>query len=290
MRQLSAAGLEAIEELSRKHGFSSDAVLSMLDSVILGNSQMAQFQHQEFGGSGQWMRGGMIMISDMFNNSLKARVDGLCWDLVNLVSGQPDLIQSGSFQSQSQSPRHDGGGQQQQSSGHVSLFVAPVAGRSHDWWGIDLGQAASVGSQNNVRYAYFPQTRRLAVEVNGKVTVYDTLDHHIGGFSQQQSYGASLTFTSQNGLVEVSRLPVVSLDGAAPQATEPPANPAVVAPPAPSLNAEPPPTSVTPERPHPAGAAMDIFATIEKLADLYGKGILTADEFASKKTELLSRL
>jgi uncharacterized repeat protein (TIGR03803 family) len=27
----------------------------------------AQFSHPEFGGSGQWMRGGMIMVSDMFN-------------------------------------------------------------------------------------------------------------------------------------------------------------------------------------------------------------------------------
>ena len=172
MRQLSAAGLEAIEGLSRKHGFSPEAVLSMLDSVILGNSQMAQFNHPEFGG-GQWMRGGMIMISDMFNNALKGRIDGLCTDLAALVASQPDLVQTGNFQSQSQGR-----------SGDVSLFVAGGG----NWWGAELGRAASTGAQNNVRYAWFPQSRRLAIEVNGQVTIYDTLEHQIGGFSQQQSH------------------------------------------------------------------------------------------------------
>ena len=34
----------------------------------------------------------------------------------------------------------------------------------------------------------------------------------------------------------------------------------------------------------------DIFDKIERLADLQKKGILSPDEFASKKAELLSRL
>ena len=34
------------------------------------------------------------------------------------------------------------------------------------------GRSTSTGAQNDVRYAYFAQTRRLAIEVNGRVTVY----------------------------------------------------------------------------------------------------------------------
>ena len=34
--------------------------------------RMAQVSHSEFGGSGQWMAGGAIMISGMFNHALKA--------------------------------------------------------------------------------------------------------------------------------------------------------------------------------------------------------------------------
>ena len=34
----------------------------------------------------------------------------------------------------------------------------------------------------------------------------------------------------------------------------------------------------------------DVFATIEKLAQLHAKGILSDEEFAAKKAELLSRL
>jgi len=265
MRQLSAAGQQAINDLAQRHGFSSGAVLSMLQSVINGHGSMAQFSHPEFGGSGQWMRGGMIMISDMFNNTLKGRIDALCRELSALVADQPAIL-GGSFQSQSQGSQQQGGSGP---AGPVSLFVPPADAGSGNWWPGDLGSPNSTGAQNSVRYAYFAQAGRLAIEIGGKVTIYDTLDHQIGGFSQQQSHGGSLTFTSQHGLVEVATLPIVSGEIKARSApTSPPSEPSLVA----------------------AQPTSDIFAALEKLGDLHGKGILSDEEFASKKAELLSRL
>jgi hypothetical protein len=279
MRQLSPAGQQAINDVAQRQGFSTDAVFSMLTSVINGNGSMAQFNHPEFGGAGQWMQGGMTMVSDMFNNYLKGRVDGLCSELAKLVASQPDLLRSGSFQSQNQgyaNHQQQGGwdNQQQQNSsgpaGPVSLFVPPAPGTSGDWWPAGLSAPSSTGSQNGVRYAYFPQSRRLAIEINGMVTVYDTLDHQIGGFSQQQSYGGSFTFTSQYGLVEVSRLPIISGNGPW---------------------SEPSPPQVTMmSQDSTASNGTDVFAAIEKLAQLHTKGILNDQEFSSKKAELLSRL
>jgi membrane protease subunit (stomatin/prohibitin family) len=41
----------------------------------------------------------------------------------------------------------------------------------------------------------------------------------------------------------------------------------------------------------PAGMSPDqVMATLEKLAELHAKGILTADEFSAKKAELLKKL
>jgi len=274
MRKLSPAGQQVVNDLAQRHGFGADAVAVMLDAVMNGNGSMAQFSHHEFGGSGQWMRGGMIMIGDMFNNTLKGRIDALCSELSTLVASQPGLIQTGSFQSQSQGGNL--GSQQQQSGagpvGPVSLFVpASGAGPSGNWWPQDLGWPSSTGAQNNVRYAYFPQSHRLAIDLNGSVTVYDTLDHQIGGFSQQQSAGGSLTFSSQHGMVAVASLPVVSTSGAAAQQTT-----------APKPATEPAGT--------PGTGSADVFAAIERLADLHGKGILSDTEFNAKKAELLSRL
>jgi hypothetical protein len=291
MRQLSPEGQQAIADIARQRGFSFDATMTMLDAIIAGNGGMAQFNHPEFSGSGQWMQGGMIMISDMFNNNLKWQIDGLCSELAGLVANQPGLIRSGSFQSQSQGAQSQGS--QSQGSSHsapfdntqwqgtsgpasqVSLFVPPPAGGSDGWWPAGIGWPNSTGAQNNVRYAYFQQARRLAIDVNGTVTVYDTLDHQIGGFSQQQSYGGSITFSSQYGLVSVADLPVVSVNGV-PQAPPPDSAP---------LSAAPISAAPTPE----AGGS-DIIATISKLADLHAKGILSDTEFAAKKTELLARL
>ena len=46
-----------------------------------------------------------------------------------------------------------------------------------------------------MRYACFPEQRRLAVMRDGQVRVYDTKEHRITGFSQQQSGSQSLSFT-----------------------------------------------------------------------------------------------
>lgn len=286
MQTLSPSGQQTLNDIALRHGFSLDATLAMLESVIQGNGSMAQFNHPEFSGSGQWMRGGMTMVSDMFNNHLKGRVDNLCSELSNLVANQPDLLRSGSFQSQSQG--NDPWGQQTQTnnsnwgqnsaSGNPSnsLFEPPAPGTSGDWWPADLRWPNSTGAQNNVRYAYFAQARRLAIEVYGSVTVYDTLDHQIGGFSQQQSGGSSLSFSSQYGLMDVASLPVVSRDGMAPA-------PAPMPMPAPVQTAAPLPGN-------PDAGSSDIFAAIERLASLHAKGVLTDAEYGNKKAELLARL
>ncbi len=285
MRQLTPEGQQVINNIAQRYNFSPDAVFSMLQSVINGNGSMAQFNHREFGGSGQWMKGGMIMLGDMFNNNLKYSVGGLCQELSNLVANQPNLIQTGSFQSQNQGTQQQGnysntGSQQQNNagpSGPVSLFVPPPAGSSGNWWPAGLQFPNSTGAQNNVRYAYFATIRRLAIEANGHVTLYDTLDHQIGGFSQQQSVGGSITFTSQYGLVDVKSLPVISVDN----------EPVPISVQSQPVSSNFQPSSVNTQM---TNQEADIFGAIEKLANLKDKGILTDDEYSAKKAELLSRL
>jgi len=103
MRALSSTGQQAINDLAQRYSFTPAAVLHMLDAVsnargsmAHARGSMAQFNHPEFGGAGQWMRGGMTMLSEMFNHSLKGRVDGLCHDLAALLASEPDLLRGGS--------------------------------------------------------------------------------------------------------------------------------------------------------------------------------------------------
>jgi hypothetical protein len=267
MTQLSPKDLRAVEEIGRRTGFSQDAVTSMLLSVVSGRGRMAQFSHSEFGGSGQWMAGGAIMISDMFNNALKARVDALCNELSALIRSEPDFAATDSFQSQSQGAR----GNFQRGS---SSLLAAAGPDQANWWPADLGVPSSLGAQNEVRYAYFPATRRLAIDINGTVTVYDTQDHQISGFSQQQPGSGSLGFSSQLGGVDVTRLPIVS--GARGTKPSPDMRKAVAEQQAATNKA--------------AARHEDILAAIERMAELHDRGILTEAEFSAKKAELLGRL
>ena len=273
--RLTDQGLQKINDLARHYGVSTDAVMTLLQALLNSKGSMAQFDHRELGGAGQWMPGGMTMVGDMFNHGLKAKVDGLCSELSQILATQPFVPFPAGFQSQSQRQ-----GRGQQEGGHgvldrgsVSLFVPEPPGRmSGQWWPAELGFPNGAGAQNQVRYAYFNQKRRLAVELNGHVTVYDTLDHQISGVSQQQGSGGSLTLTSQHGTVVVSTLPVVSVDDVRAEAPEPRVAP-----------------TTEPYRPDSAQET-DLFAKIERLAELHKKGILSSEEFAAKKAELLSRL
>jgi hypothetical protein len=273
--QLTDQGRQKIDELARRYGVGSDAVMTLLQAVVNGNGSMAQFSHPELGGGGQWMRGGMTMVGDMFNYGLKSKVDGLCSELSQLLDQQPFVPPPANTQSQSQ------GGQ-----GGTSLFVPEPPGRAAGrWWPAELGSPNGSGGQNQIRYAYFNAARRLAVDLNGHVTVYDTLDHQIGGVSQQQGGGSSLTLTSQYGTVSVSSLPVISVDGVSVDRVPRSA-------PAPSPAPAPAPAPATPPAPRggETGEEADIFAKIERLADLHRKGVLSEQEFSAKKAELLARL
>jgi hypothetical protein len=160
MLRLTQEGQRVIDDLAQRYSVGTDAVMAMLQAVIAGNGTMAQFSHPEFGGSGQWMQGGMTMVGDMFNYALKSKVDGLCTELSNLLANRrPDLLLPQATQSQSQS---QGGMQQQSGYGNVSLFVPGEGAGAANWWPDGLGTPASVGAQNNVRYAYFPESIRSA--------------------------------------------------------------------------------------------------------------------------------
>lgn len=288
MQQLTPQGQDKINEIAQRYNVSTDAVMTLLQAVSNGNGTMAQFYHPELGGGGQWMSGGMTMVGDMFNNALKGTVDGICTELSNLLAAQPFVPAPTSSQSQNQ------GGQQQQQGGYgytgsntnsnaVSLFVPPSADNWSNWWPFELGVPTTSGAQNNIRYAYFANQRRLATDINGRVSVYDTLDHQIGGVSQQQGGGSSVTFTSQYGTVDVLNLPLISGDADTAPTMPPPTN--VNSPTTDTSSAQPNSTA------SPSSAQeTDIFATIEQLEQLRQKNILTEEEFVAKKTELLSRL
>jgi hypothetical protein len=159
------------------------------------------------------------------------------------------------------------------------------------WWG-NLGFPNSTGSQNGTSYAIFNNIRRLAINQNGKVTVFDTLDNNIGGVGQQQGGNYSVTFTSQYGTVDLSSLPIVSGGDNIPK-PQPPVQQNNV------IQNEQAPIAEPIQDPLPMQAVSntntsafeeDIFGKIEKLAGLKDKGILSVDEFNNKKADLLNRL
>lgn len=253
MQKLTPVGDNIVNGLSSRYGLSPEAVTYMLGAVNNGGGSMAQFNCPELGGGGQWMRGGMTMVGDMFNNGLKNTVDNLCNELSNALANN-------------------------------QMFPVIPAGTpgSNNWWPPGLGTPFSSGGQNNIRYAVFPN--RLATESNGNVTVYDTLDHNIGGVSQQQGGDTSLTFSSQYGTISVNNLPVVSGET---QSTPPQTNFAQPAPPPAPIQTQ---VNSSSHENQPSQGGDDIFNTIEKLARLRDAGAVTDEEFDSKKRELLSRL
>lgn len=249
--------------VANRYGVSSNAIIDLTNALMGSNGTMAQFNIPELGGGGQWMLGGMTMVGDMFNNQLKSTVDGLCVELSNLIN-QGNIQYKPLPKSENESNFQNG--------------------TNGNWWG-NLGFPNSTGSQNGTSYAIFSNISRLSILENGNVTIFDTLDHQIGGVGQQQGGNYSVTFTSQYGTVDLATLPIVSNgnDNAIEEVIEetivPEKEPVIMD----NHNENEIPAIDTYQE-------EDIFLKIEKLADLKNKGILSTEEFDTKKSELLGRL
>jgi hypothetical protein len=84
----------------------------------------------------QTSAGCLSMVGDMFNNSLKSKLDAVCTELAAYVADTPSTDQEGGRE-------------------EVSYHSA----RQHsDWWPINLGTPSAVGAQNALQYAVFPGT------------------------------------------------------------------------------------------------------------------------------------
>lgn len=145
------------------------------------------------------------------------------------------------------------------------MTFAPMA-PAEAWWPQELGQPSATGAQNDLRYAVFPTARRLAVERQGRLSVHEIGELHITGCSQA-SGGGEVQFTTGTGTVSLVSLPEV----AAPTSQQAPA-------------------AATAPGPAPEHQQSEVLDALAKLGALKEQGILTVEEFAAKKAELLRRL
>jgi len=265
MKALTKEGQQAISEIAQKYSLEQSTVETLANALVRGNGTMAQFNIPELGGAGQWMRGGMTMVGDMFNHGLKVKVEQVAAELSDLISTK-------------------------------IIFVAddqerPVSGevKPEKSWPTVFGSPTSSGSQNNFKYAYFGPARRLVIEEDGKRYIYDTKHHQISGVSQQQGSGRSYQFTSNDGTVNLNDLPLISEPGLHQQET--PELPYDVV----SGNS----VNDTDDVRHAYSSGVEVptrtpqdivIETIEKLNILFEKGQITEEEFKTKKQELLARL
>lgn len=242
-----ASGL--LSDCAERFGFGLNAVEHLWAAVSEGSGDMAMFDHPEFAGPGQWMRGGLIMITDPGNYVLKNRIDALCNELSRLF-------------------REQGAGSL---SNHRRLNANArawdvVSVERENWWPAQLGEPCATGTGNELSYAYFDASRRLAIRRGSRVTLFDTATHRITGLSQSQQGSASeLVFTSQLGEVtldELEQMPAAEDQDRAPEQT---------------ASAK-------------KGSSTDILDALERLGALQRQGVLTEAEFAAKKQELLARL
>lgn len=171
-----------VERVAIRNSVSPDAIRAILRALRSGGGRMAQFSHPDFGGMCQWSPG-MTMVGDMFNDTLKSKLDAICTELATYVAKTPSV------------------GRDRQA---VEVSYRSVK-QEANWWPSHLGTPSSVGVQNDLRYAVFP--RRLVIKDGERVEIYDTGNHRIFGVAQAQSADQTLTFTSQDGLVRVKDLP-----------------------------------------------------------------------------------
>lgn len=194
-----------IAAIASRHGFGIGAAEAMAESLLNGKGGMAQFNHPELGGMGQWSRGGMLMIGDMFNNALKVRVGSLAEALAEALS-------TGSSVRPGDTPPVAEGSTPAKSKGNIRPTLPPEGDHTPSQfsagggWPRHLGTPTATGAQNGRRYAVFQASQLFAVETDGRIRLYDTGDCRISGVSQTQNGGDRLRLTGENGDIDLSDL------------------------------------------------------------------------------------
>jgi len=161
---------DVIRAIAAEHGVTVSTVATLLHGLQATGGNQVQFNISELGGMGQWQPG-MIMVGDMFNHSLKAKVDRLCTAIATLSR---------------QLPRE------------VADTTGTLLGRT---------QATFKGSQNDSHYTYYADENRLVIYHEGKNTSYDTTGYPLTGVQQSQNNSSKrLSFTYPGGTVSVMDL------------------------------------------------------------------------------------
>ncbi len=167
--------MKKIKEIASKYEVSEGTVRTLLEGLKASNGRQVQFNIRELGGMGQW-QSGMVMVGDMFNHGLKAKVSELCRELVELSQTMEEEEEKPKKKAEKQS----------------------VASKP---------SATFKGSQNNSHYAYYAKENLLEIEENGKVTKYNTEGYALSGAQQSQSNSLkNLSFTYPGGTVSLKEL------------------------------------------------------------------------------------
>src|SRR3977135_1175774 len=131
---MSANDRDLVDRMAKKHAVSSAAVHVVLAALRSGGGRMAQFSHSDFGGMSQWSPG-MSMVGDMFNNSLKSKLEAVCTELAAYIAETPSRDRD----------REE-----------IETSYRSVK-QGADWWPAGFGTPSAVGAQNDLRYARFPR-------------------------------------------------------------------------------------------------------------------------------------
>ncbi|MFN8343895.1 MAG: hypothetical protein U0X91_02770 [Spirosomataceae bacterium] len=165
--------MNKIQEIASKYQVSEGTVRALLEGLKAAGGRQVQFNISELGGMGQW-QSGMVMIGDMFNHGLKAKVSELCSELATL-----------SQHTEEEMPEKKG-------------TKPAVASKP---------AATFKGSQNGSHYTYYAKDNLLEVEEGGRTVKYDTSGYALSGVQQSQSNDTkSLSFSYPGGTVRLKDL------------------------------------------------------------------------------------
>lgn len=164
--------MKTIAEIAAEFKVQEITVSKLLDGLQKNSGRQVQFNIAELGGMGQWQSGGMVMVGDMFNNELKAKVDRLCKVLVQM----PAKAESNPF--------------------------VPIQSS------VGSNRFANIkGSQNGISYAYYQTEAILEITDENGLKKYSTEGYLLTGVQQSQSNDSrKLSFSHSGGSVEIKDL------------------------------------------------------------------------------------
>jgi hypothetical protein len=167
---------QIISSLAKKYGLPSEIVQQLAYEMQKNRGEAVRFDIEYLGGKGRWKLNQSASVGNGFDVELNNFITDLCSDLSDHIRADAANVDDDDDDEAPTIPSRPRGN----SALDDTIGIPPLSLKPNVWWPEDFGDEPDMtGHVGEIRYAYFPQRRRLVLRQGLRNRIFDTANFDV---------------------------------------------------------------------------------------------------------------